>query len=99
LWNRNHKSGFKSDKNDGSTPSGKAAGDASKRVEEYLDGVKVATKAIKIIHTLLYLSHERANVIHLCAPHFLDDCFFIEDVIAIRNTHIFLGKMDDCPLP
>ncbi len=52
LWNRNDKSGFDSDDsdNDGteySTPSGKATGDASKRVGEYLSGVKVATKADK----------------------------------------------------
>ena len=54
LWNRNHKSGFesdksdKSDKSDNSTPSGKATRDASKRVEEYYtDRVKVVTKADK----------------------------------------------------
>jgi hypothetical protein len=40
LWNRNQKSGFKSDNSDNSTPSGNATGGASKRVEEYLDGVK-----------------------------------------------------------
>ena len=43
LWNRNKKSGFESDDSDDSTPSGNATGDASKRVEEYLDGVKAAT--------------------------------------------------------
>ena len=43
LWNR-----FESDDSDDSdysTPSGNATGGASKRVEEYLDGVKAATKA------------------------------------------------------
>ncbi len=50
LWNRNDKSGFDSydsdnDNSDNSTPSGKATGDASKRVEEYLSGVKAATEA------------------------------------------------------
>jgi hypothetical protein len=44
LWNRNQKSGFKSDNSNDSTPSGNATGGASKRVEEYLDGVKAATK-------------------------------------------------------
>ncbi len=42
LWNR-----FKSDDSDdsdNSTPSGNATGGASKRVKEYLDGVKAATK-------------------------------------------------------
>jgi hypothetical protein len=52
LWNRNDKSGLKSDNSDNddsdnSTPSGEATGDASKRVEEYLGGVKAATKADK----------------------------------------------------
>ena len=47
MWNRNHKSGFESDESDDSTPSGKATRDASKRVEEYLNGVKAATKADK----------------------------------------------------
>ncbi len=52
LWNRNDKSEFDSDDidnddSDNSTPSGKATGDASKRVEEYLSGVKAATKADK----------------------------------------------------
>jgi hypothetical protein len=52
LWNRNDKSGFDSDNSDNddseySIPSGEATGDASKRVEEYLGGVKVATKADK----------------------------------------------------
>ncbi len=52
LWNRNDKSGFDSDDSDNddseySTPSGKATGVASKRVEEYLGGVKAATKANK----------------------------------------------------
>ncbi len=46
LWNsRNQKSGSKSDDSNNSTPSGNTTGGASKRVEEYLDGVKVATKA------------------------------------------------------
>jgi len=46
LWNsRNKKSGFESDNSKDSTPSGNATGGASKRVEEYLDGVKVATEA------------------------------------------------------
>jgi hypothetical protein len=45
LWNRNDKFGFDSDDSDDddsddSTPSGKATGDASKRVEEYLSGAK-----------------------------------------------------------
>jgi hypothetical protein len=46
LWNR-----FESDDSDDSddsndsTPSGNATGGASKRVEEYLDGVKAATEA------------------------------------------------------
>jgi hypothetical protein len=45
LWNsRNKKSGFESDNSDDSTPSGNATGGASKRVEEYLDGVKAATE-------------------------------------------------------
>jgi hypothetical protein len=40
------KSGFKSDDSNNSTPSGNnTTGGASKRVEEYLDGVKVATEA------------------------------------------------------
>ncbi len=52
LWNRNDKSGFDSydsdnDDSDDSTPSGKATGDASKRVEEYLSGVKAATESDK----------------------------------------------------
>ncbi len=47
LWNRNHKSGFKSDKSNDSTSSGKTTRDASKRVVEYLNGVKPATKADK----------------------------------------------------
>jgi hypothetical protein len=52
LWNRNDKSCFNSDDSDDDnsddiTPSGKATGDASKRVEEYLGGVKEATKADK----------------------------------------------------
>ncbi len=52
MWNRNDKSGFDSDNSenddsDDSTPSGKATGDASKRVEEYLGGVKAATEADK----------------------------------------------------
>jgi hypothetical protein len=52
LWNRNDKSGFDSDNSDddnsdNSTPSGKAIGDASKRLEEYLGGVKAATEADK----------------------------------------------------
>jgi hypothetical protein len=52
LWNRNDESGFDSDDSDdddsdNSNPSGKATGDASKRVEEYLGGVKAATKADK----------------------------------------------------
>ena len=46
LWNsRNQKSGFESDNSDNSTPSGNTTGGASKRVDEYLDGVKVATEA------------------------------------------------------
>jgi hypothetical protein len=46
MWNsRNQKSGFESDNSDSSTPSGNATGGASKRVEEYLDGVKAATEA------------------------------------------------------
>ena len=45
LWNRNKKSGFESDNSDDSTPSGNATGVASKRVEEYLDGVKATTEA------------------------------------------------------
>ena len=46
LWNsRNQKSGFERDDSDDSTPSGNAIGGASKRVEEYLDGVKAATEA------------------------------------------------------
>ena len=46
LWkSRNKKSGFESDNSDDSTPSGNATGGASKRVEEYLDGVKAATEA------------------------------------------------------
>ncbi len=46
LWkSRNKKSGFESDNSNDSTPSGNATGGASKRVEEYLDGVKAATKA------------------------------------------------------
>ena len=47
LWNRNHKSGFESDESDNITPSGEAIGDASKRVEEYLNGVKATTKVDK----------------------------------------------------
>ena len=47
LWNRNHKSGFKSDKSDHSTPSVIPTRDAPRRVEEYLDGVKAATEADK----------------------------------------------------
>jgi hypothetical protein len=52
LWNRNDKSGFDSDNSDNddseySIPSGEATRDASKRVEEYLSGVKAATKADK----------------------------------------------------
>ncbi len=47
MWNRNHKSGFESDESDDSTPSGKATRDASKRVEEYLDGVKATSKVDK----------------------------------------------------
>jgi hypothetical protein len=35
------------------------------------------------------------NVIHLCAHHFLDICSFIEDVIAMHNTHIFFGQIED----
>jgi hypothetical protein len=59
----------------------------------------------KIFHRLLYFSHERANVIHICAYHFLDNCSFIEDVIAMHDTYKFIRKMDDiqfstsCPLP
>ncbi len=45
LWDRNQKSGFESDDSNDSTPSGNATGGASKRVEEYLDGVKAATEA------------------------------------------------------
>ncbi len=46
LWNsRNQKSGFESDNSNNSTPSGNTTGGASKRVEEYLDGVKAATEA------------------------------------------------------
>jgi hypothetical protein len=44
LWNRNQKSGFKSDDSNDSTPSVKATGDASKIAEEYLEGGKAATK-------------------------------------------------------
>ncbi len=52
LWNRNDKSGFDSDDSDSddsddSNPSGKATGDASTRVEEYLGGVNAATEADK----------------------------------------------------
>jgi hypothetical protein len=45
LWNRNQKYGFERDDSDDSTPSGNATGGASKRVEEYLNGVKAATEA------------------------------------------------------
>jgi hypothetical protein len=41
----NQKSGFESDNIVDSTPSGNATGGASKRVEEYLNGVKAATEA------------------------------------------------------
>ena len=45
VWNsRTQKSGFESDDSDNSTPSGNATEGASKRVAEYLDGVKAATK-------------------------------------------------------
>ena len=47
LWNRNQKYGFERDNSDNNTPSGKATGDASKRLEEYLGGVKAATEADK----------------------------------------------------
>jgi hypothetical protein len=52
LWNKNDKTGFNSDDSDNdnseySTPSGESTRDASKRVEEYLSGVKAATKADK----------------------------------------------------
>ncbi len=40
-------------------------------------------------------SNERVNVIHICAHHFLDNCSFIEDVIAMHDTYIFIRKMDD----
>ncbi len=43
LWNR-FESDDSNDSND-STPSGNATGGASKRVEEYLYGVKAATEA------------------------------------------------------
>ena len=43
LWNRFESDD--SDDSDDSTPSGNATGGASKRVEEYLDGVKAATEA------------------------------------------------------
>jgi hypothetical protein len=45
LWNSNQKDGFKSDDSNNITCSGNATGGASKRVEEYLDGVKAATEA------------------------------------------------------
>jgi hypothetical protein len=46
LWNsRNQKSGFECDNSNDCTPSGNATRGASKRVEEYLDGVKAATEA------------------------------------------------------
>jgi hypothetical protein len=44
LWNWNQKSGFKSDDSNNSAPSAVATGVALKSVEEYLDGVKAATK-------------------------------------------------------
>jgi len=40
LCNRNIKSGLESNDSDDITPSGNATGGASKRVEEYLVGVK-----------------------------------------------------------
>jgi len=46
LWNSsNQKSRFESEDSNNSTPSGNTTGGASKRVEEYLDGVKAATEA------------------------------------------------------
>jgi hypothetical protein len=45
LWNRNQKDGFKRDDSNNNPCSGTATGGASKRVEEYLDGVKTATEA------------------------------------------------------
>ena len=44
LWNRTQKPGFEHDNSDDSNHSGNATGGASKRVEEYLDGVKAATE-------------------------------------------------------
>jgi hypothetical protein len=46
-------------------------------------------------HRLLYFSHKMANVIHICAPHSLDNWFLIEDIIAMHDTYKIIRKMDD----